>query len=253
MKTEYNFTSSPWGFRYWKLEEYCGFMKELGITGICTMLGDPVTFPLAFSRRKEDCELYRKTVEEKGLHIFEAAIGDDYPQDIKLASILGAKLVRICDIWDDKEDILKKVTSMLRDAGEIASQYGITVVVENHGGLLARAAKCRQILQAVNMENVKLNYDPANFYYYGEDPLKALDVLLPFIGLVHLKSVKKENGKLKYCRVLEGVLDYSAILVKLLSAYQGYMGLEYEEPSDVKSGTIDDLQYLSELLNPKNS
>ena len=253
MKTEYNFTSSPWGFRYWKLEEYCDFMKELGIRGICTMLGDPVKFPLAFSRRKEDCELYKKTVEKKGLSIFEAAIGDDYRTDIELASILGAELVRICDIWNDDDDTLKKVTSMLRNAGKIASQYGITVVVENHGGLLARAAKCCQILQAVNMENVKLNYDPANFYYYGEDPLNALNELLPFIELAHLKSVKKENGKLKYCRVQEGVLDYSAILGKLRPSYDGRLGLEYEESSDVKSGTIDDLQYLSELLKTINA
>lgn len=248
MKNKGLFSSSPWGFRFWNLEEYCDFMKSLGIRDICTMFGEPAKFPLAFRQSEEECAIYKKTVEQNGLRIFEVAIGSEYRNEIRLASRLDAELVRICDVWNDDDATMEKIISMLRDAGKVADEYGITVVVENHGGLLARADKCLKILQSVDMPNVKLNYDPANFYYYGEDPLYALEKLSAFIGLVHLKNVKKENGKKEYCRIADGLINYCSILKRLLPEYEGYLCLEYEEPSDVRSGTADDMHYLEKLL-----
>jgi sugar phosphate isomerase/epimerase len=159
------------------------------------------------------------------------------------------KYLIVCQNWEETEESFKKVVATLKDIGKLAQEYNLTVAVENHGGLMRPAAGCRKLLEEVGMENVKLNYDPANFLYFGEDPLDALDEVLPLTVFTHFKSVKYENGKPKYCRIKEGVIDYKEIFKRLLSVYDGYLGLEYEEPSDVEQGTIDDFHTIKKILN----
>jgi len=240
----HKFTSSPWGFRLWDFDKYCRFMKEIGIYDICTMFGDPGTFPLAFKPEKSAVENYQKKAKEQGINIVEIATTMDYVNEIPLAGLLGVKYFRVCDNWEDTNEKFLWVVKTLKEMGKLAKSFGITVVVENHGGLIAKASSCRKLLQEVNLENVKLNYDPANFLYYGEDPVNTLDELLPLIGFTHFKSVRYEQGKPKYCRLEEGVIDYKTIFEKLLPQYSGYLGLEYEEPSDVEKGTLDDFHCL---------
>ncbi len=245
---EFRYTSSPWGFRFYSFEKYCEFMKKIGISDICTMFGNPDQFPLALKPEKGELEKIKEIGKDFGINFLEISTGGNYDEEIELARILGVKYFRVCEIWEDNEDTFKEVVKKLKQAGQIAKEEGITVVVENHGGLTKEAKKCRELIEAVGMENVKINYDPANFLFYGEDPIKALDEILPFIGFTHFKSVKYENGKPKYCRLKEGVIDYKKLFEKLLPFYKGYIGLEYEEPSDVEQGTIDDLNYIKNLL-----
>ncbi len=245
---EKKYTSSPWGFRYWNFERYCRFMKKIGITDICTMFGNSAEMPLAFTAEKGAIEKHRNTAADNGIAFLEVAVTNNYRKEVPLISSLGASYLRVCDNWEDTEDNFKKVVSMLKDIGRLSNEHNLTVVVENHGGLMRTAAGCRKLLEEAGMENVKLNYDPANFLYFGEDPLDALDEVLPLTAFTHFKSVKYENGKPKYCRVKEGVIDYKQIFGKLLPVYDGYLGLEYEEPSDVEQGTIDDFNCLKDIL-----
>jgi sugar phosphate isomerase/epimerase len=101
------------------------------------------------------------------------------------------------------------------------------------------------------MDNVKLNYDAANFLHYGgEDALAALKATRDIIGFTHLKNVTESGfGKGKFCRVADGVIDYAAILKELSSFYNGCLCLEYEEPSDVVQGTSDDLAALKQIIS----
>ena len=242
------FTSSPWGFRFWDFENYCDFMKKIGITDICVQFGNPDILPLTFKAEKDEIEKKKNIGEEKGIKFIEIAITNNYKKEIPLASLLGVKYIRVCDMWEDSNESFKKVVKMLKEIGEIAEKYNQIVIVENHGGLMTRAEKCKKLIEEVGMENVKINYDPANFLYFGEDPIKAIDFILPYIGFTHFKSVRYENGKPKYCRLSEGVIDYKKIFEKLLPYYTGYLGLEYEEPKDVEEGTIDDFEYIKNLL-----
>jgi len=245
---ERRFTSSPWGFRFWNFERYCDFMKKIGITDICTMFGEPEKLKLAFKAEKGEIEKYKNIAEDKGIKFLEIAITNDYKKEIPLASILNVKYIRVCDHWEDSDESFKKVVKMLKDTGKVAEEYNMIVIVENHGGLMTKAEKCRKLIEAVGMENVTINYDPANFLYFGEDPIREIDEILPYIGFTHFKSVKYEDGKPKYCRLSEGVIDYKKIFERLLPSYDGYIGLEYEEPNDVEEGTMDDFEYIKRLL-----
>lgn len=242
------FTSSPWGFRFWDFERYCKFMKKIGINDICIHFGDSNKFPLAFSTDKNLIEKNKKIAENNGVKFLEASITYNYKEEIPFITYLGAKYVRLCDIWEDSEESFKRVVNLLKKIGQIANDYNLILIVENHGGLMKEGRKCKKLIEEVGMENVKINYDPANFLYYGEDPLIALDYILPYIGFTHFKNVKYENGKPKYCRLSEGVIDYKKIFEKLLPSYNGYIGLEYEEPKDVEEGTIDDFEYIKKIL-----
>jgi sugar phosphate isomerase/epimerase len=243
------FTSSPWGFRYWDFERYCRFMRKIGITDICTMFGNPEELPIVFSAEKDVIEKHKKIAGDNGIFFLEISVTNNYRVEIPLTSSLGVNYIRVCENWEETDASFKKVAETLKDIGRLSRDYNLTVVVENHGGLMRTASGCRKLLEEVGMENVKLNYDPANFLYFGEDPLEALDEVLPLTAFTHFKSVRYENGKPKYCRVKEGVIDYKKIFEKLLPDYDGYLGLEYEEPKDVEEGTIDDLNIIKEILN----
>ena len=245
----YKFTSSPWGFRFYDFEKYCRFMKRLGITEICAMFGDTDKLILSFKNKEEEIKKKKEIANNIGVNFVEIALTGNYREEIPLAPLLGVKYLRICDNWEESEESFKKVTNMLKEAGNIAEDFNLIVIVENHGGLMRTGKMCREIFEKVNMNNVKLNYDPANFLYFGEDPIDALDDVLDLVGFTHFKSVKYENGKPKYCRIREGVIDYGRLFNKLLPDYKGYIGLEYEEPSDVEEGTIDDLNYLKGILS----
>ncbi len=239
-------TSSPWGFRFYTPGRYMDFLKKIGIGEICTMFGRE--FPLSLPPERKETEEFRRMAEDKGVKVIEVATTMDYKKELPLAGLLGAKYFRVCTVWEDTTETFAEVVLLLKDIGKMAEDFGLTVIVENHGGLMTKASTCRRLFEEVGRENVKLNYDPANFLYFGEDPLSACSELLFFIGFTHLKSVKYEEGKPRYCRLKEGVIDYKGILSRLLPAYSGYLGLEYEEPSDVEEGTLDDLNYLKQVL-----
>lgn len=244
----FKFTSSPWGFRFYDFERYCRFMRRLGITDICATFGDPKQLPLAFRAEKKEIEKAHEIANNLGVNFVEIALTQNYKEEIPLASLLGVRYIRVCENWEESEESFKKVTNMLKEVGSIAGDFNLIVVVENHGGLMRTGKMCREIFEKVDMENVKLNYDPANFLYFGEDPIDALDDVLDLVEFTHFKSVKYENGKPKYCRLKEGVIDYRKLFDKLLTNYKGYIGLEYEEPTDVEEGTIDDLNYIKGIL-----
>jgi sugar phosphate isomerase/epimerase len=243
------FTSSPWGFRYYSFEKYCKFMKSIGITEVCSMMGDPKQFPLSIAMDINSACKAREIAENMGMSILEVSASRDHDKNIPLAKELGVKYYRICDIIEDTPENRKVFPLELRKAGEVAAEYGIEVVLENHGGLLTKASICREILEEAGRENVKLNYDPANFMYYGEDPLKALDEVLELVGFTHFKSIKyNEENKAVNCRLDEGLIDYKVILKRLLPKYNGYLGLEYEDPDDAEKGTTDDFEHIKNLL-----
>ncbi|MBN1446263.1 MAG: sugar phosphate isomerase/epimerase [Candidatus Omnitrophica bacterium] len=243
------FTSSPWGFRYWNFERYCRFMKTLAITHICVQFGDPEIFPLLIGTDTDEIEKYKQAASDNGLTFLETAITDGYKTEIPVASSLGAKYLRVCDNWEETEDNFKKVSATLKDIGRLANEYNLTVVVENHGGLMRTGRMCKKLLEEIGLVNVTLNYDPANFLYFGEDPSEALEEVLPLTAFTHFKSVKYVDGKPEYCRIEEGVIDYKKIFDKLLPVYDGYIGLEYENPSDVEKGTQDDFNTIKKILN----
>ena len=246
------FSSSPWGFRFFELPDYCRTLKSIGIDRLSFMVGPQDGFPQALKGGSAKAAEIRDVITQNGVSALECAmLLDGTDDDVRLIAGIGAKYLRICEIWEHTPESFADVTGKLQLLGKKAADYGLTVIVENHGGLMADSSDCLRLFETVGMDNVKLNYDAANFLHYGgEDALAALKATRDIIGFTHLKNVTESGfGKGKFCRVADGVIDYAAILKELSSFYNGCLCLEYEEPSDVVQGTSDDLAALKQIIS----
>ena len=246
------FSSSPWGFRFFELPDYCRTLKSTGIDQLSFMVGPEDGFPQALKGGSAKAAEIRDVITQNGVSALECAmLLDGTDDDVRLIAGIGAKYLRICEIWEHTPESFADVTGKLQLLGKKAADLGLTVIVENHGGLMADSSDCLRLFEAVGMDNVKLNYDAANFLHYGgEDALAALKATRDIIGFTHLKNVTESGfGKGKFCRVADGVIDYAAILKELSSFYNGCLCLEYEEPSDVVQGTSDDLAALKQIIS----
>ena len=249
--TGHFFSSSPWGFRFMETADYCRALKSLGIDRLCFMLGAEGGFPQALKGGSSQAGKYREIFAKEGVSALEVAMSlDGTADDVKTIADVGATYLRICEVWAHTKEEFTRVTNRLRELGKQAADHGLTVIVENHGGLMATSADCLRLFEKVGLDNVTLNYDAANFVHYGgEDALTALNATRGVIGFTHLKNVS-ENGFQKgvFCRVKDGVIDYRPILAELKTFYSGCLCLEYEKPEDVMEGTADDLAALNALV-----
>ncbi len=245
-------TSSPWGFRLFPFGDFCRIMKKNGITEVCSMFGDPQKLAINIAPTKAAAVEARKAAADAGVKVLEVSVSSQaYVEQLPLAAELGARFVRFCEIWPTDAEAKRRLRQILTAAGDQAQQLGLTVIVENHGGSLTTAAQCRELFVDVGRPNVKLNYDPANYFYYGDHPWKTLDLVAEFIGFTHFKSVRVDVGKASYCRLRDGLLDYEFILRELLvkHKYAGPLGLEYEFTDDAEQGMLDDLASLRRELS----
>ncbi len=169
---------------------------------------------------------------------------------IDLAAKFSPKVIIVFAGWQDRSDtkVYGQVADALKQVSRHAAKYNLRVALENHGGLTTHAEQVNKILDAVHEPNIGVNYDPANFLMYGEEPYKALQELKHPLFFTHFKSVKKVNGRKVYCRLSEGEIDYCPILEFLDKRYDGFYGLEYEETSDVELGSEDDFKWLKKCL-----
>jgi hypothetical protein len=57
-----------------------------------------------------------------------------------------------------------------------------------------------------------LTFDVANFVYFAENPIESAKLLKPYVQYVHIKNVRKQEGKLVATDIGSGDLDIKAIL-----------------------------------------
>ena len=247
VKGKAQWTSSPWGFRYYDFAAYCDYMLSQQIDRICILLGSDTGLPLAIAADREQAQKAVAVCRDKGIGIAEAAaLNGDHAENLEICGVLGCAYYRICNIFDDTPVVRAELIKDLQTIGDIAVDYGITVILENHGGLLAGANACRDILLETDRENVRLNFDAANFAYYGQCPYEAWTKLHDLTAFTHLKNLKPDGDKMRFCRVSEGIIDYDRLFTGF-GNYSGFLGLEYEDAEDVEQGTADDLRVLREI------
>jgi sugar phosphate isomerase/epimerase len=91
----------------------------------------------------------------------------------------------------------------------------------------------RRFIEDVNRKNLRVNFDPANMILYGKDqPIPALDVLMPWIDGIHCKDGRwpTQPGQLGEETPLgEGDVDLPRWLDRLLTlGYRGPLTIERE-------------------------
>lgn len=124
---------------------------------------------------------------------------------------------------------LRDLTRVICDAcGEHGQNFALETGQESAEVLLG-------FIAAVDRENLKVNFDPANMIIYGSgDPLAALQSLSPHVLSFHCKDARASasgNGKMgTECTLGDGDVDFPAILGELRKMnYRNTLSIEREE------------------------
>lgn len=152
-------------------------------------------------------------------------------RQVGFARRLGARQLRLFFGRLQVDDYTSAARTTVRDnLLRLSDRYpDMRFAFENHDGASLRPEVCREILEAVDRPNVRLNLDPINFAKAGVDPLGAAAQLLPLVGHVHLKGL--ERGE--YCEYGEGDVPLAPVLDLLVQGgYAGAFTVEYEGQAD---------------------
>ncbi len=144
------------------------------------------------------------------------------------AAILGAPTIRVFGGYEipdghTENDAYDWVISALQESVEYASQKGIVLAIENHGGFPTTSKQVIKIVQEVNSPWFGVNLDTGNF---AGDWYRQMAELAPYAVVVQLKVHLKstvEGGK--------PITTDPERIIKILKneGYNRYLALEYEE------------------------
>lgn len=206
--TSYYFPSEPTGEFLRDLKRHC-FRLGLDVSG--TAVGNDFCYPAGERRDKEIAGVKRW---------------------IEYAEILGAPVIRIfsgnAKSGQSHDDAHKLAVAGIEECCEYAGQHGITLALENHGGLTTSADGILALIRDVKSPWFGVNMDTGNFR--TADPYGDLAKLAPYSVNVQVKVViHPEGGKREPS-------DF-AKLAKILrdAGYRGYVVLEFEEKGDPRS------------------
>lgn len=114
----------------------------------------------------------------------------DFSMVLDSALALGTKVIRV---WagakgseDTDEAYRAEVVDCIRNAVEAATEKGITIALEYHGGTLTDTQEStHQLLKEVNMPELKLYWQTRAGGTFEEDVVE-LDAALPYLSHVHI-------------------------------------------------------------------
>jgi inosose dehydratase len=205
----------------------------------------------------EDVEKLKKELAKYGLTVMSISGSIDLINEngiekfnrlIEAAVTMNAKLIFASARASDK--IPKETTyQRLRQAGDNAKKYGITICLETHPILCHNGDVALETMKGVNHENVRLNFDTANIYYYnkGRDAVTELKKIAPYVKSVHLKDTDGKPESFNFPPLGEGVVDFPTIF-RILNNI-GFYGpftfeLEATSPEDMPFALEKSVNYL---------
>lgn len=197
-------------------------------------------------------------------------------QSIKAAKFLGASIVNTyfgANSNRTPEQAIKAYKNNIKPCLELAEKENITIVLENEfditgNDLTRRAELILELLEKIDSQYFKLNFDPCNFYFAGEEPYPFVYKLLrKYISYVHIKDGTKyhsdmytypgdeffwrdQSGDYICTDLGEGAIPYHGIFKHLKEEkYTGYITMEPHVPVAQLRGTFKrSLYFLKEKL-----
>lgn len=209
-------------------------IADWGIDGLdCTVYWFPDT-------SAEYLASLRKAAFKNGVQIYNAGVRVQLAQPtpelqraelenvrkwVDVADRIGAGHVRVfggnVPKGATEQQAIAWAAEVLKRGADYAGSKGITLGVENDYGLTIAAGPTAEIVKQAASPWAGVNADTGNL---RTDGYKQLEILLPYVTSVHLKShVSAPDGK-------KEPADWSRLLTILGNAgYKGYVGLEYED------------------------
>lgn len=185
-------------------------LQRLGIEGV--EIGPPA--PEKADELKAELSKYGLTamsvsggidvVNEDGIEKFDKLLNG--------AVNMGAKIIFVSAKASD--DIPREVTyERLRKIGDKAAAHGITVCIETHPILCHNGDVALKTMEGTNHDNIRLNFDTANIYYYNEnvDAVEELKKVAKYVGSVHIKDTDGTPKSFVFPPLGEGIVDFPEV------------------------------------------
>jgi sugar phosphate isomerase/epimerase len=145
------------------------------------------------------------------------------------AAELDAPVIRIfagnVPKGDDQGQAVDRAIEGIRASLPYAAERGVTLALENHGGITATPGQILKLVKAIDAPNFGVNLDTGNFR--GADPYAELAELAPYAVNVQVKTEIGRQGKPKEPADLARVIG-----ILREARYSGYVVLEYEAEED---------------------
>lgn len=200
-----------------------GEMKQIDVIKKAKDMGFDVIEFIAFELNDNETneEFAKKAKDESkklGIEIGSYTIGGDFingskgdidaeinrlKKEVDIARILGVKSMR-CDatIGFNKnykgqkgfDYALPILVKGYRALAEYANQYGMKIMVENHGYFCQDSDRVEKLINAVDHPNFGLLLDMGNFVCVDEKPEEAVGKLMPYVNHVHAKDFHIKSG-----------------------------------------------------------
>jgi sugar phosphate isomerase/epimerase len=159
------------------------------------------------------------------------------PQVLKL----GSSRMRICAASMNyantpRDELIGAVAPMLREAAEVAGEHGVTLALENH--IDFRSEDVVRLLEDVDSEYLRVNFDTGNTIRLFEDPVEAAERLAPYTVSTHTKDIatRVRGGSpadnftwWPSCPIGEGVIDMEGVVRALhAGGFDGSLAVEID-------------------------
>jgi len=165
---------------------------------------------------------------------------------VEAAQFLGCHSIRVnaasAGSWDEQRAL---AADGLRRLSTFAADYGLNVIVENHGGLSSNGQWLSSVIRDVGRDNIGTLPDFGNFFISRQpveeyDRYKGVSELMPFARGVSAKSYGFDDAG------NETTIDYRRMMRIVLDAgYRGRVGVEWE---GMGVSDVDGIRLTQELL-----
>lgn len=173
----------------------------------------------------------------------------NYARWVPVAKEIGCTAIRANSggkTITDRDRAIDRCTDSFRRLADEGRKHGITILMENHGGLSADADSILRVIEAVRQshgpEAVGTLPDYGN-WPDAADRYESLRRILPYAKAVHAKvlDIQEDLSHPKFD------LDRCVRLTRE-AGYDGYLGIEFEGPGDRLEGVRRAVRKLKPLL-----
>jgi sugar phosphate isomerase/epimerase len=195
-----------------------------------------------------------------GLDVSGTSVGNDFcvppgpERDKQMALVrtwvdhaaeLDAPVIRIfagrVPKGDSEEAAVARAIEGIKASLPYAAQKGVSLALENHGGITATIPQILALVKAVDAPNFGVNLDTGNFH--TADPYADLALLAPYAINVQVKTEITRAGKPKEEADLARIIG-----ILRETRYSGYVVLEYEAKDDPMTAVPRHIKTLRGLI-----
>lgn len=147
---------------------------------------------------------------------------EGYRPWLEATKLLGGKYIRVDTRHrGDAETQKRFAIAGLRSLCEVADEYEMGILVENHGNHSGNGAWLADVMKKVDLENCGTLPDFQNFKEY--DPYQGVAEMMPWAKILCAKSKSFDDGG------AEENVDYRKMLkIAKAAGFRGYIGIEFE-------------------------